>query len=562
MVLLRIGPVVRAISSTSAVIWAEFSQACTVTCRATPSSSQASDVVSIQVSTVTVGGRFFAAPQLPGLRPATWYTYDLAMTTIDEQTRIQTTFPLQCFRTLNQPSSAQTAAEKYTPLRVAYGSCRKSNLPQSDALHAFGDWLLRCAGEREERWPHILLLIGDQIYADEPPDKLLKMHPHLRQGVRSFADFALLYEYAWTYDESVRQALAVLPTLMIFDDHEITNNWNTAPSWRAGMLQAGMEQMLVDGLVAYWVYQGWGNLCQRDEARYPLLHIMEEAAQSGDDALAALRRSIKDDVYGTHPLNWHYEIPTEPAIFVTNARTERTAVFTDKPEEMYAPTRIVSKRQMAELRDWLHGHDTGIALLVSSVPVLLPPLIGLAEYLMGQRFWQEKSAPLRESGLKLAQQQQRIASRASFDHWPFYNVSWHELVQLLSERARDIVVLSGDVHFSYAVAAQSRKARSKEPAYLYQLVSTPLQNALSESDRRLIELQSSLAHSSYGGLSTHVLPLTEVNTAAHTRRNLLFDNTLALVTLQPTPEDTYTIQQEYLGVIDGQMEVLGRTHLP
>jgi hypothetical protein len=328
------------------------------------------------------------------------------------------------------------------------------------------------------------------------------------------------------------------------------------------MLQAGMEQMLVDGLVAYWVYQGWGNLCQRDEARHPLLRIMEEAARSGDDALTALRRAIKDDVYGTRPLDWHYEIPTEPAIFVTNVRTERTAVFTDKPEEMYAPTRIVSKQQMAELRGWLHGHDAGIALLVSSVPILLPPLIGLAEYVMGRRFWQKKGTPLHESGLKLAQQQQRIASRASFDHWPFYNVSWHELVQLLSERTRDIVVLSGDVHFSYAMAAQSRKARSKEPAHLYQLVSTPLQNALSESDQRLIKLQSSLARSSYGGLSMHVLPLTEVNAAAHAHRNLLFDNALALVTVQPTSENTYTIQQEYLGMIDGQIEMLGRTHLP
>ena len=53
---------------------------------------------------------------------------------------------------------------------------------------------------------------------------------------------------------------------MIFDDHEITNSWNTSPDWRARALSHGLEPMLVDGLVAYWVYQGWGNPGAQSEA--------------------------------------------------------------------------------------------------------------------------------------------------------------------------------------------------------------------------------------------------------------------------------------------------------
>ena len=159
-------------------------------------------------------------------------------------------------------------------------------------------------------------MIGDQIYADQPPAALKKVYPQLAHGANTFEDFALLYEYAWTKDKGVRQALAVIPTYMIFDDHEITNNWNISPTWRAAALQKGLAQALVDGLVAYWVYQGWGNLDRRTQSHLsPLLSIMQEAEQSGEDVLEALRTQIKQEMSGKADLHWHYTIPTQPAYF-------------------------------------------------------------------------------------------------------------------------------------------------------------------------------------------------------------------------------------------------------
>ncbi len=570
MIHLRIGPLVRATSTTSAVIWAKLSHACNITLNAIPydasEDEKATSTVSVSMRTVTVGGHHYAAPQLQGLQPGTWYRYYLSTSSIaadhvDKAESIEQSF-LQCFRTMN--ASISEASQEKTPppseafsLRLAYGSCRKYIMPETDALSAFGRWLRNHLDERETMWPHLLLLIGDQIYADQPLDEFVQMHPHLHDGAVTFEDFALIYEYIWTSDTDVRQVFAVMPTYMIFDDHDVINNWNISPQWRASMLQHGQEQVLVDGLIAYWVYQGWGNLVSREQTDHPLLTIMQEAEQSGEDALERLRTYIKREVYRKSDGHWHYTIPTTPPIFVVNARTERTTVFTDYPDDIYGPTRIMSQSQMAELEEWMQRHDTSLSLLVSSVPVLLPPLIGLAEYLMGIRLWQPG---LRWLGLRLAHIQQRFALRISFDHWPVYSQTWHELIHSLTRRTHDVLVLSGDVHFSYAMEAH-RSFFKNTKARLIQFVSTPLQNVLGRKSEQMIVGQASITRSIYGGLHTRMLPLYEANEKRRLQHDILLRNTLAYVTLQPDDKNDYIVEQEYLGVVDGQMQVVGRTKL-
>lgn len=558
---IRVGPLVRATSATSVTIWAEFSQPCTVQLSVVPQQNPQDTPITVHVRTVTVGERYYAAPQLDGLQPATWYTYQFHSASQGEQDTTGAPRP-QCFRTLNetatedQPSS-QTA--RHT-LRIAYGSCRKLDQPETDALSAFATWLQHHFEQREIAWPHLLLLIGDQIYADQPSPAVVQKHPHLRRGATHFADFALLYEHAWTQNESARQVLATIPTFMVFDDHEIINDWNNSPRWRAEALRRGHEQTLVDGLVAYWVYQGWGNLVQRKEGQHPLADIMQHAERSGEDALQALREAIKPNVHGKASLSWHYQIPTTPPIFVTDARSERTTVFTESPQEVLAPTCIMSQGQMNELRQWMHEHDTTISIFVSSVPVILPPLIGFAEYLMGLRLWQHNSiSPLRWLGLQLARLQLRLAIGTSFDHWPVYSATWHELLQLLDARQHDMLALSGDVHFSYTAKAQRTRARTK--ARLYQFVSTPLQNALDHRDSLLIRGQALLKRLTYSALNTRILPLHSIDKTAEVHRDLLFRNTLACIRLQPDERAGYHIQHEYLGIVNGQMEVIGSTQL-
>jgi phosphodiesterase/alkaline phosphatase D-like protein len=568
MLFLRVGPLVRATTATRAVIWAETSQACTATLMATPYDTTGSETLTVSAPAIAVGGRYYVALQLDALQPATWYSYTYQLRPLgpgDAETVPPSSMLTQCFRTLDAPAKGngelRQAPETTNTLRLAYGSCRRLDRPDQDVLAAFGAWLMQRFDERETLWPQLLLLIGDQIYADMPPRQLRKTHAHLRQGARSFEDFAQLYEHAWTYTEGIRQVLAVLPTYMIYDDHEVTNNWNIGPTWRARAIQKGLEQMLVDGLVAYWVYQGWGNLYQSTSVGHPLMQIMQDAALSGKDALEDLRACIRDTLYDKSTIDWHYVIPTTPSIFVANARTERSVVSSTHSHEIYAPGRIMSRRQMAELQAWAQAHDREVSILVSSVPILLPPLIGLAEYVAGQRLWSQRGTLLSWLGRQLARLQLRVALCTSFDHWPVYAATWRELLQLLTERRADLLVLSGDVHFSYTLEGRQTSAQSSHPR-LYQLVSTPFENVLEARSRQKIELQAHVSQLSYAGLHTRMLPLHTTEHKADIQHDLLFENTLAYIRLERPGENAYTVQQDYLSLVDGRMEVVARTTLP
>lgn len=565
---IRVGPLVRATSATSVVIWAEFAQPCIVTLSIILDVYPEKPPLKVTTRTISIGGHHYAAPQLRGLEPAHWYHYHLETSALASEETDQTisapdttTDILQCFRTLDKAAD-ETETRAESTLRVFYGSCRRLNEPERDTLDALGQWLVQQSDQREQAWPHALLLIGDQIYADESPTPLVQMRPQMKDGATSFEDFASQYNYVWNTTANVRQALACIPTYMICDDHEISDGWNGTPTWRAEMLQSGREQVLVDGMVAYWVYQGWGNLDQQ-EATHPLLQIMQEAEQMGEDALEALRTCIKQAVFGDTELYWHYTIPTTPPIFVTSTRINRSSILTPHTDERYAPTHIMSTEQMAELRSWLEEQQTGIALIVSSVPVLLPPFIGLVEYLTGVRLWTHAIPPLRWLGRQLARLQLNIADRAGFEHWPVYTTSWHELVNSVAQQTGDVVVMAGDVHFSYAVEGRPvNPPRSHtQLSRLYQLVSTPIENALQTKERRLIQGQAFIKRLTYGGLSTRVLPLQMQNAQVDAHHDLLFENTLArvTVTLRPGQEPGYDLEQEYLGIVDGRLEVIGRT---
>lgn len=547
---IRIGPLVRATTATEATIWAELSHPCTILLHVKPYNTSESKAVTVSASTITIGGHHYVAPQITNLQSATWYTYYLDIPENDQHASLP-----QCFRTLTPDTEQQQS------LRLIYGSCRRLSNPSQDTLSALGKWLKAHEEEREIRWPHLLLLIGDQIYADQPAHKLRAMYSHLRHGAASFEDFTHFYHYAWTNEEATRQALATIPTYMIFDDHEITNNWGTWPTWQAEAIQQGKEQMLVDGLLAYWVYQGWGNLSSQERLHHPLAQMMQTAAQSAQDILEELRNYIRTAMREQSEQRWHYQIPTTPPIFVTNTRTDRTAIVTSNRKDMLSATHIMGKQQMADLQRWLAEHTTNPAIIVSSVPILLPPVIGLAEYLTGIRLWSKGIAPLRWIGKQIARIQLRLAHRLNFDHWPIYNDSWTSLLQALQDRSSTTFILAGDVHFSYV--AEGRKFFSHAPkTRFYQLVSSPIQNELEPDDQRLIKGQSIITRMLYGGLDTRILPIQVTIPTVHTQHHLLFENTLAYITLQLDAEGRYTMQQEYLGLVDERLEVIARITLP
>ena len=107
--------------------------------------------------------------------------------------------------------------------------------------------MLRClrlppvAGRRRAEWPDLLLLLGDQVYADSPSPEMLEFIHARRDSepkneIADFEEYAELYRQAWT-DPEIRWLLSTVPTAMIFDDHDLRDDWNTSMTWREQMAE-------------------------------------------------------------------------------------------------------------------------------------------------------------------------------------------------------------------------------------------------------------------------------------------------------------------------------------
>lgn len=79
----------------------------------------------------------------------------------------------------------------------------------------------------------------------------------------------------------VRRAFANISTFMIFDDHEITDDWNLNPSWRDRVFTSPLGKAIVrNGMMAYALFQDWGN---RPDSYNRTGHFFELETTLADD---------------------------------------------------------------------------------------------------------------------------------------------------------------------------------------------------------------------------------------------------------------------------------------
>ena len=272
--------------------------------------------------------------------------------------------------------------------------------------------------------------------------------------------------------------LANIATFMIMDDHDITDDWNLTGGWVEQMIETdGWTDVIVDGLVAYWVYQGWGNLDPASNDDDPRVQIMRKYAGSGADALKPLRKLMYDkfNVEPRDRLRWDYSVPSSPPIFVLDTRNDRVL----KPPERDASgkviryasdeDRIISKRQLDELLADLKKNDEP-AILVSPVTVLNPLLIHVFLSLAARpsevtAAEAKKNLSLSQSfgGLEVLNAETYENYRRLYDleYWPAFPQSFTDLREMLdklrdsSNHERSLIILSGDVHYSYAMSLRT-----------------------------------------------------------------------------------------------------------
>jgi hypothetical protein len=479
MVRLRLGPLLRYVDEDTATIWIETDAPCEAEVRCDTGSAGGS-ARSWQVS-----GHHYALITVVGLEPGTTTPYRLILDDVQVWPEPGSSFP---------PSAIRTPAPDTSDLRVAFGSCRWAARPSTSSHDPVGPDALDALAQRAiagGELPDVLVLLGDQVYADETSEPVRERLARRRdlseppwQQVADFDEYAELYDESWL-DPEVRWLLSTVPSCMIFDDHDVIDDWNTSEAWRSEMRATGWwRERIVSGLASYWVYQHLGNLSPGELAEDPTF----AAVCAAEDGTAVLREFA--DRADTHPgtVRWSYRRDFgRVRLLIVDTRAARVldeehrAILDEKEmlwlrEQMLTGLRVQPDESLSPVPA---GPPSGAGaydhlLVGTSLPWLLPPAIHDAEA------W--NAALCRGArGPRWARLGERLRRAADLEHWAAYPRSFDALTDLLVEVAGSreapstVCVLSGDVHHAYI-----SEPRFGQPvnSRVLQLTCSPMHNSI------------------------------------------------------------------------------------
>src|SRR3712207_9469004 len=105
------------------------------------------------------------------------------------------------------------------------------------------------------------------------------------------------------YTTLFRSLLSTVPSAMIFDDHDVHDDWNTSEAWvRQMRSKPWWEERIVGAFMSYWVYQHLGNLSPEELEEDELFARVQEAGGAS--------RGLRGFAYKTDPENpgnrWYF----------------------------------------------------------------------------------------------------------------------------------------------------------------------------------------------------------------------------------------------------------------
>lgn len=266
---------------------------------------------------------------------------------------------------------------------------------------------------------------------------------------------------------AARRTLANVPTYMIFDDHEITDDWNINKQWITQTDNLFARRVIANGLAAYWAFQGWGtNPSGYGTAKHTIIDLVEKHLQKQQASSGKLYR-FNDRDFGKPMLawtDWSYVAPTSPQVVVADMRTHRRHTYRDRAHmDGEVANRFVNF--LARLVD----HRAPLFLVFAS------PLLG----------WQPVIA-VRSAGLKLEGGALEKELGDLFEDIPEGRFALIRQIQQLAEPTM-CVIFSGDVHFSHVekgLASAAYRGRSAWTMPIVQVTSSPMKNENSRLNAR------------------------------------------------------------------------------
>jgi hypothetical protein len=475
---LVLGPLLRYIGENSATVWVQTLHSSLVTVRAFGRAWES--------RTFSAHGHHYALVVVDGLEPGESSEYQVD---IDGEQVWPETAP----RFEGLPPSRIRTLVRSEPTRMAFGSCRTSVSHDAegnasngvDALRAYGYHLSRDSTP-DSAWPHLVCFLGDQVYADETSKEMREYIASRRSldeppgaELKDFDEYAHLYRLAWS-DPLNRWLLSTLPSTMIFDDHDIRDDWNTSQSWHREMnAKPWWHERIVGGLASYWVYQHAGNLSPADLAEdeiWKLIAAHRDSASDEELDLTADLRALAERV-DREPDTYRWS-------YARNLGESRLVVVDSRAARVLQPERrsILDDDELAWLDGQLRG-DVDHLFIGTSLPFLLAPGIHDLEAIneaMSTGAWGERVGRVGE----------RMRRALDLEHWAAFEDGFTEVLDMVVQVARGqrgrrpgtITFLSGDVHNSY-VTEIDQEALGPGSSRIVQAVCSPIRNPLPRAVR-------------------------------------------------------------------------------
>jgi PhoD-like phosphatase len=474
MATLILGPMARWASTSEATVWVETDASCEVEVR--PETGDAG-----REPTFEVEGHHYAIVRVSGLREDAATPYTVTLDGEQAWPEPDSPFPPSTLRTHSQNGKAH----------VVFGSCRTAyphhppySLKPDDAdegreLDALRAIALRMAGADPASWPHTVLLLGDQVYADEVSPHTLAFIRSRRdasrppgEGIADFEEYTQLYREAWS-DPPIRWLLSTVPSAMIFDDHDVIDDWNTSQKWVEDMRATDWwDRRVVGGFMTYVLYQHWGNLSP-DALEDEEIYRQVKEAGDGGDLLRDYAFKSDREVEGAR---WSY---------CRDIGSTRIVMIDSRAGRVLTP----GGRSMVDADEWrwITEHATGgfeHLLIGTSLPLFLAPALHYLEA------WNEAVCD-GAWGRPAAWLGEKLRQGVDLEHWPAFRDSFDAMCELLREvgsgrrgpAPQSIVVLSGDVHHAYLAEVGFPKGSDVE-SRVWQATCSPFRNPLSKNERR------------------------------------------------------------------------------
>lgn len=259
---------------------------------------------------------------------------------------------------------------------------------------------------------------------------------------------------------AVQRALAHIPSYMIFDDHDVTDDWNLTRGWEQHVYGHPFSKRIIgNALTAYFLCQGSGNPRLKTESLFTAfasvfssatLDVSPDSEQS--QSFCDISHSELIDTLLDFD-QWHYELATQPPVHVLDTRTQRWR----SESSLNKPSGLMDWEALCELQQSIIGKEA--VIMVSAAPVY---------------------------GVKFIEMVQKIftifggALVVDAENWMAHRGTASVMLNIFRhiKTPPNFIILSGDVHYSFVYDVSLRFRRNSP--HITQFTSSGLHNEFPE----------------------------------------------------------------------------------